>query len=52
MTDPLSVDFYRLKINLNTYNKILKNSIRLAKKYYYEKIFSKFKNDIRANWKF
>ncbi len=32
MTDPLSVDFARLKINLNTYNKILKNSIRLAKK--------------------
>ncbi len=51
MTDPLSVDFARLKINLNTYNKILKNSIRLAKKYYYENIFAIFKNDIRATWK-
>ncbi len=51
MTDPLSVDFARLKINLNTYNTILKNSIQLAKKLYYEKIFAKFKNDIRATWK-
>ncbi len=51
MTDPLSVGFGRLKINLNTYNKILKNSIRLAKKNYYENIFAKFKNDTRATWK-
>ncbi len=41
MTDPLSVDFARLKINLNTCNKILKNSIRLAKIIYYENIFAK-----------
>ncbi len=26
-TDPLSVDFARLKINLNTYNNVFKNSI-------------------------
>ncbi len=32
MAVPLLVDFTRLKINQNTYNKILKNSIRLAKK--------------------
>ncbi len=51
MTDLLSVDFARLKINLNTYNKKLKNSIRLAKNNYSEKIFAKFKNDIRAIWK-
>ncbi len=40
MTDPPSVDFARLQIKLNNYNKILKNSIRLAKRIYYEKIFS------------
>ncbi len=51
MTDPISVDFASLQINLNTYNKILKNSIRLAKRSYYEKIFAKFKNGIRATWK-
>ncbi len=48
MTDPIFADFARLQINLNTYNKILKNSIR---RIYYEKIFNKFKNDIRATWK-
>ncbi len=36
MTDPVSVDFARLQINLNPYNQILKNSIRLAKRIYYE----------------
>ncbi len=51
MTDPISADFARLQINLNTYNKILKISIRLAKRIYYEKIFDTFKNDIRATWK-
>ncbi len=51
MTDPTSIEFARLQINLNTYNKILKNSIRLAKRNYYETIFAKFKDDIRATWK-
>ncbi len=37
MTDPLSVDFARLQINLNTYNKILKNGISPAKKLNSEK---------------
>ncbi len=32
MTDPTSIEFARLQINRNTYNKILKNSIRLCKK--------------------
>ncbi len=30
---PLSVEFTRLHINLNTYNKILKISIQLAKEF-------------------
>ena len=51
MSDPLSAEFATLKINLNTYNNILKNSMRLAKKIYYQQIFVKFKNDIRATWK-
>ncbi len=50
-TVQLSVEFIRLQINLNTYNQILKISIRLAKRIYYEKLFAKFKNDIRATWK-
>ncbi len=51
MIDPISADFDRLQINLNTYNKILKNSIRLAKRIYYEKYLIKFKIDIPATWK-
>jgi hypothetical protein len=50
-TDPLSTEFAALKTNLNTYNKILKTSIRLVKNKYYQAIFAKFKNDIRATWK-
>ena len=51
MSDPTSIEFDRLQINLKTYNRILKNSIRLAKRIYYEKVFAKFKDDIRATWK-
>ncbi len=51
ITDPTSIGYATLKTNLNTYNKILKNSIRLAKRSYYHTIFAKFKNDIRATWK-
>ena len=51
ITNPTSVEFANIKINLNTYNKILKNSIRLAKRNYYHTIFAKFKNDIRSTWK-
>ncbi len=39
------------KINLKTYNNILKKAIQLAKRSYYESIFNKFKNDIRGTWK-
>ncbi len=51
MSDPLCVEFATLKINLNTYNNILKNTIRLAKKIYYQTIFTKLKNDVRAAYK-
>jgi len=40
-----------LKTNLQTYNRILKQNIRLAKKKYYEACFNKFRNDIKGTWK-
>ena len=39
-----------LKANLSSYNKILKNLIRNAKKDYYESCFRKFKDDIKKTW--
>ena len=38
------------KINLQTYNRILRQSIRKAKKMYYFKCFEKFKNDMKNTW--
>ena len=38
------------KINLQTYNRILRNSIRSAKKLYYQNCFEKFKNDMKNTW--
>ena len=46
-----SQDFISLKINLATYNKILKKSIRAAKMMYYNETFTRFKGDIRQTWK-
>ena len=45
-----SVEYESLKINLQTYNKILKNSICTAKKMYYDTCFNKYKNDIKNTW--
>ena len=39
-----------LKINLNTYNKNLKKSIREAKKTYFYNSFKKYKGDIKNTW--
>ncbi len=50
-TDPNSSNYETLKINLKTYNGILKTIIRMAQVKYYEAIFSKFKGDIRGTWK-
>ena len=38
------------KTSLRTYNRILRNSIRTAKRLYYLKIFEKFKNDMKNTW--
>ena len=51
MTDPNTLDYKNLKINLRTYTNILKRSIRLSKRNYYHSIFSKFKGDIKGTWK-
>ena len=51
MTNPDSEVFNIQKINLYTYNNILKKSIRLAKKQYYHTLFMKFKDDIKGTWK-
>ncbi len=51
MTNPISEEFKIQNIYLKTYNNILKQSIRLAKKSYYEQIFNKVKIDIKGTWK-
>ena len=40
----------KFKINLQTYNRILKQNIRLAKKSYYHSCFENFKKDIKNTW--
>ena len=48
----LSIALYNInKTNLSTYNKIFKQSIRIAKQHYYFKCFDKYKNDIKSTWK-
>ena len=39
-----------LKLNLKTYQSILKRLIRDAKKQYYQKQFDKYKNDLKNTW--
>ncbi len=51
MTDPYSFEYDAPKNNLKTYNTILKKSICLSKKNYYEILFQKFQNDIKGTWK-
>ncbi len=50
MASPHSLEFDIENTNLKTYNTILKKSIRLAKKSYYELLFLKCKDDIRSTW--
>ena len=42
--------YERHRTQLNTYNRILKNSIRIAKKNYYVNIFAKYKSDMKKTW--
>ena len=48
---PNSVEYYTAKNNLRVYNCILKRSIRQAKTIFYNKEFSKCKNDSKKTWK-
>ncbi len=51
MTNSNLPEFDVQKLNLKTYNSILKKAIRLAKHSHYQTLFTKFKNDIRGTWK-
>lgn len=50
-TENTSPAYHIHKSNLQNYNKILKQNIRLAKKLYYMNCFNKYKNDIKMTWK-
>ena len=50
-TTPTNTDAHeRIKINLNTYNKILKSNIRMAKRNHYYSLFEKYKYNIKNTW--
>jgi len=49
-TSPSSEMYSARKINLQTYNRILKQSIRQAKRLYYHSSFDKYKNDMKQTW--
>ena len=46
-----SNEFNTLKTNLNTYNKILKRTIRSAKTLFYEQTFNSCRDDVKKTWK-
>ena len=48
--NPDSPEFTAKKINLGTYNKILKNNIKLAKQSYYKTCFDKNKFNMKKTW--
>ena len=48
---PVTHESYEIKkLNLQTYNNILKKNIRLAKKMHYHHSFQNFKNDAKKTW--
>ena len=51
LTNPASREYETLRINLKTYNKILRTSICAAKKKFLAYTFDKYKGDIRNTWK-
>ena len=51
ITNPNATGYFAQKINLRTYNCILRRSIRAAKLMYYEILFNKYSNDTRKTWK-
>ena len=51
LTNPASREYGTLRINLKTYNTILRTSICAAKKKFLAYTFEKYKADIRNTWK-
>ena len=51
LTNPDTFEYSVLKINLKSYNAILKRSFRIAKQIYFETCFNKFQSDIKNTWK-
>ena len=49
-TDNQDPSYPSAKLNLQAYNRILKQSIRQAKQIHYHKSFTKFKHDIKNTW--
>ena len=47
---PNSDIYSTIKVNLRTYNKILKRNVLLAKQMHYKIKFDKYKNDIKGTW--
>ena len=45
-----STEYITLKLNLGTYNYILRRNIYLAKKSYYANLFQKYKSDVKQTW--
>ena len=50
-TNPTSLEYANSQINLRTYNRILRKSLRAAKRIFYSLIFDKYKADIKNTWK-
>ena len=49
-TPVTAIDYQTRKTNLQEYNRILKQSIRNAKRLYYLNCFEKHKNDVKKTW--
>ena len=51
MTNPNATGYFAQKINLRTYNCIIRRNIRAVKLMYYEIPFNKYRNDTRKTWR-
>ena len=51
LTNPNSLEYEIMCINLKTYSSILKKSIRASKLHYFLSMFAKYKSDIGNTWK-
>ena len=49
-SDPNTIEYDILSTNLNTYNKILKRSIRMTKQRHYQNIFNIYSGNVKKTW--